>query len=137
MKREIKFRFWLGHTKKMTYAHKLQDVGKIIPEFTDDIIPLQFTGLLDKNGKEIFEGDVVIRESEDLSETNNWKKDDPRWEQKYEFPRNEVMRDVVTLAVFGFWLKNESFGWEGEDLESPTMCEVIGNIYENPHLIPK
>jgi hypothetical protein len=52
-KRNLKFRFWLGHTKKMTYDHSLIEISHAHWDFTEDIIPLQFTGLVDKNGIEI------------------------------------------------------------------------------------
>ena len=57
--RPKKFRFWLGHTKKMTYEHSFSEISKIIPNFTDDIIPLEFTGLKDSRNVNIYEGDSL------------------------------------------------------------------------------
>ena len=135
-KREIKFRFWLVHIQYMTFAHNLQELANINPKFTftDDMVPMQYTGLKDKNGIEIYEGDIVIRKEVDYSKIRHLPYDHPQW-QKDQQPINEVMRDVVSLLRFGYWLRNESFGYEGEDLVSPEFCEVIGNIYEHPHLL--
>lgn len=69
--RQHKFKFWLGHTQKMTYSYNLSEVGKVIPEFTDDIIPLDFTGIHDSQGEEIYEGDRVTKGS-DIVKTVNW-----------------------------------------------------------------
>lgn len=112
--REIKFRFWLGHTKKMTYAHDLKEVGSIIPEFTDDIIPMQFTGLKDKNGTDIYEGDRLLYIGTNMSEMEV-KFIDGSFVGEGPFNTHPLM--VYITAV---------------DFES---IEVIGNIYEHPHFL--
>lgn len=91
------------------------------------------TGLTDKNGKQIFEGDVLAKQGIDYGS--------PEWE-KYEAnnyngeePITTIKKDFCTLDKFRFWLENEHFGWEGEDLESPEYWLIIGNIHDNPELI--
>lgn len=122
--REIKFRFWLGHIKKMTYDHTLESIPGIIKEFTPDIVPLQFTCKKDKNGKDIFEGDIVRI----LNESTATKKE-------YWYPVFEV-----NFEGLGFGLKHIGGGKEGDNhmfifRHYSKDMEVIGNIYENPELI--
>lgn len=73
----------------------------------------QFTGMYDKNGKEIYEGDIVRTLVSRLTATKN---------KKY---RNFVIRYVAPHF------------WNGYDalLMSKWRMEVIGNIYDNPELL--
>ena len=73
---------------------------------------MQYTSLKDKNGKEIYEGDIV--------ESGELKSDDADDTYCY----IEKYRNVVEF-------KHGEFLWADED------GEVIGNIYENPELIKK
>lgn len=110
MGREIKFRAW---SDEMYY-----DVGcaKGVAVFTHNCMPvfdgviMQYTGLKDKNGKEIYEGDVV-------------RAFDSRLEKSYNLT---VVWDQDACSS-GWTLSG--IGWHQDELE------VIGNIYEDPHLL--
>ena len=84
----------------------------------DDIVLMQSTGLVDKNGKEIFEGDILAVEADDEVVNVN-----VLWDKKH--------------ALFIF--KSKKYNEEEllAELVEDNACpiEIIGNIYENPELL--
>jgi uncharacterized phage protein (TIGR01671 family) len=76
-----------------------------------DVELMQFTGLLDKNGKEIYEGDIL--------ENMNWR--------EWNYKNGEKHRVVVK------WTSGKKFS--GFGIGEDTHYEIIGNIYENPELL--
>lgn len=146
--REIKFRAWIDEKSKwsgtsetgMFTGFTLEDIysgndeanvyceGKRIIEEPqwDKIILMQYTGLKDKNGKEIYEGDVL--KCKNLTYGN------------YDIGEVQFGR----LGSFVLYLKNIGTGIKVPLLNyiSNTMSlvedkdfEIIGNIHENPELI--
>jgi YopX protein len=109
--REIKFRAWNGH--KMYY----DDLTVVGPDMgfnaliakTGKIFNLmQYTGLKDQNGKEIYEGDIVRQGTHEIS--------------KVFFDNGSFM----TFLEEGMWLEMSQNSFE---------FEIIGNIWENPKLV--
>ena len=91
----------------------------------------QFTGLLDKNGKEIYEGDVI---KHDLGH-ERFKK--LKWQVVFEFGsfqlRTESEHNPVSFPYHAHQaIINNSILSQSEYCEH---IEIIGNIYENPNLI--
>lgn len=78
----------------------------------------QFTGLLDKNGKKIFEGDI-IKIPDDYDE----------------FGINAGEIYEVYFAFGGFRLKPKHSKAKGFWLEDDKTVEIIGNIHDNPELL--
>lgn len=106
MKREIKFRAWLNVQKEMLY----EDLFGAEKFGGRDCEIMQFTGLKDKNGKEIYEGDIVAREQNPMTDDTGY----------YE----EVIPELQRF-----------FHLYGEHIIVPEDMIIIGNIYENPELI--
>lgn len=89
----------------------------------DDKYLMQSTGLHDKNGKEIFEGDVVKRYRS------------PFFKAKWEYQIETVLKEKASLLLGREFGKN--FGTIPFDspFAKSDLLEVIGNIYENPELL--
>jgi uncharacterized phage protein (TIGR01671 family) len=116
--RTIKFRAWDG--QEMIYpddykkaSGKHLTVSEILSRFEN---VMQFTGLHDKNGREIYEGDILeLEESMGMGQIRK---------------RKEVVTfDDDVVDEYGAWIAGWFIG------ESKHKRLVIGNIHENPDLI--
>jgi uncharacterized phage protein (TIGR01671 family) len=120
-----KFRVWLPDpdVKKMLRVKSLvfeKDRTRCICGYAydfylenEDATLMQSTGLFDKNGKEIFEGDVVKMAKDFYSEPTYY--------------------EVVRHRGGAYRLESEQHGYEL--WLRHTDCEIAGNIYENPELV--
>lgn len=130
-KDRFRFRVWDTEKKEMIYGAemaydymRLCPGGKIVEEncFGDVLenkryIVEQCTGLKDKNGRLIYEGDIVILNDEDF----------------FEKPIKTIIKWADGNASFGlFGSHNLYYGFSYYD---PEDVEVVGNIHENPELL--
>lgn len=108
--KEIKFRLWIPHLNLLLAEWPIQaiDLHKM-GQLSEDTVFCQFTGLKDKNDREIFEGDVL------------------QWEEQGEF-KNGIFE--WNANAYGFRI-NKSVGIH----LVPRLVEIIGNIYQNPELL--
>ena len=123
--REIKFRAWNKETKTMIDLHTttplalsaemntqmaMQGFGGLFIPFHKDLILMQFTGLKDKNGKEIYEGD--------------------KW----------LCGSFTGIVIFRYCKWEFATAPESKCISYPSFYrraedgEIIGNIHENPEL---
>jgi hypothetical protein len=111
--REIKFRAWDGEIMRTDVS--IDSDGLVIASWgkeKHDWIPLQYTGLKDKNGKEIYDGDVMRC--------------------------GDIL--VVTFGHYsgeneGWYLRRAADGYQYSMHAFTKPWLVIGNIYENEHLL--
>lgn len=90
--------------------------------------PQQFTGLKDKNGKEIYEGDLL---------SHFGKTYEVKWDEKMAAFQTQNIKDNVDCDFFNWGntpsLQTKDVPQFGE--QDGANCEVIGNIWENPELL--
>ena len=135
--KEIKFRAWDNYRKAMSYEVDIycedgivwwvaqwrgEDGGKIEAFDSDGKgnVLMQFTGLKDRNGKEIYEGDIVRHHLGDSA---------------------PFYGGVICKVMW--WEQGWHLSWEPppfavsnpHPFTSSEFFEVIGNIYENPELL--
>jgi len=140
--REIKFRAWDKENKKMLVSEDEENYLSIYLDGTFDSLGnmldisdsrrrqrseelelMQFTGLKDKNGKEIYEGDIV--------DVKYWGIGSIIFMDKAMINPEYGFCKVLPAFLIKKDNKNSTFLYKDKDLK------VIGNIYENPKLMER
>lgn len=125
MNREIKFRAWHKDLKKMFKIGQItlekgiwnfepndrDFIGMSIP-YQPSFVLMQYTGLHDKNGKEIYEGDIV----------------------KIKYRDEDIGKVIYEHNGFSIDVTNMNKNYGRVSFVNNFM-EVIGNIYDNPELL--
>ena len=110
--RDIKFKYWNGD-KILNQESIINHLNKYIAK--NDKHLMRYTGLKDKNGIEIYEGDII---------------------KLYGLP-NAYFQVVFKNQYVGGWvlmLKKDEVSLGARDINE---LKVVGNIYENPELLDK
>ena len=113
--RELKFRAWSEETKSFECfdLYEGTECGLTnLQIWARNTEIEQYTGLKDKNGKEIYEGDIV---------------------------NIQGIKYYVDFEFGGFWFNNDNRKWKANrpftHFQEINDAEVIGNIHENPELL--
>ena len=128
--REIKFRAWDKNTKIMIHWDDLVKSRisfrnfrwALLSENSENFELMQYTGLKDKNGVEIYEGDIIRCSTRTINGSI------------FTHVCRVFQYESGTWMIEGHHEDNPSYKTKGTVYAAHLICEVIGNIYENPEL---
>jgi len=129
MNREIKFRAWQDNQMLYSNGGGVNRTKAFLDRLYEDCELMQFTGLFDKNGKEIYSDDILYDENIDIkfrvySTYGGFVIKAPYWAAQNMnnlILGDDLITESLSNAQVGSWIKQS--------------CKIIGNIYENPELL--
>lgn len=151
-KNSFKFRAWDKTTNQMRGCYGFNTMEQEVyvcnvadDEFTgrpktvhairrafDEVVLMQYTGLRDKNGLEIFDGDIIVNRYGDYSAIGIGK-----YDRKYQEEFDNQPRIYNLIGVYEYTLNDSTSGklsYEFE-LSDAERSEVVGNIWEDSELL--
>lgn len=151
MDKEIKFRAWDSKSQRMYYQGEpdLEDIQSFFHHYNENDELMQFTGLHDKNGKEIYEGDILQRKNSSpfLVKFGDCKMLNNTYTSMFYLDNREFLPEhfissanLPLIEVEGVAVETDLAMIYEYDLDAfydRYAWEVIGNIYKNPELLKK
>lgn len=148
--REIKFRAWDDEAKTWLFGYELPNLGgfhmegevvlmgewgaemwnRISTDRADTLKLMQYTGLKDKNGVEIYEGDILARKNVTVWEQYTDSKGD-KWNRMTDKKTDHIASVFYDSSKAAFATGNSHLWLAGNYPD----IEVIGNIYATPELL--
>lgn len=127
MNREIKFRVWDIELRMWINNIGMGKDNTLAKGTEKRFVVMQFTGLKDKNGKEIYEGDILCS-----SDYNTWE-----WRGVVKFSHGvfgaEWLRNIKSQSMVGSWGQKHNLRKLDDDILERQV--IVGNIFENPELL--
>ena len=142
--REIKFRAWNKEYGYMLSILSMKDLcitgGELSKEDYDNIVIMEYIGLKDKNGVEIYEGDIVkaINMSHNKEVLKEWTGEVKYGHNNCCYGLNRklnISNDLSVAVMQNINYPLHNFMNFGCGIVPDIDLEVIGNIYENPELL--
>jgi uncharacterized phage protein (TIGR01671 family) len=133
MNREIKFEYGFesvnGTVKKVYHLHEIPSIQQKCDVW--NVLPIKYvrqsTGLKDKNGNEIYEGDILCND-----EYKTWE-----WRGVVKFSHGvfgaEWLANVKSQSMVGSWGQKHNLRKLDDDILERQV--IVGNIFENPELL--
>lgn len=131
---------WSDGTSKMIYSDSIKDRNNSLNFFPinkDDVL-MEWTGLQDKHGKDVYEGDIVYCADKSRHFVHFINKRQVYFKAKvifrngcFTFERLEYPDDGLGIGQFGI----DPLNLFGEESLSKYDLEVLGNEFENPELL--